>query len=122
MRPLVLLLLLLGSLSLPHPAAAQDAEAAEGTIIESADVSGLPLDELSSSLRRDIEPLVGERLSRERLNQLASRIQDEHPEVVAAVRSIARPDDRARVIFVVALISDDGDLASNINARYVVER
>jgi surface antigen Omp85-like protein len=121
MRPLVLLLLLLGSLSLPRPAAAQDAEPPEGTIIESADVSGLPLDELSPGLRRDIESLVGERLNRERLNQLASRIQDEHPEVIAAVRSIARPDDKARVVFVVALISDNGDLASNINARYVVE-
>src|SRR4030095_7966868 len=75
----------------------------------------------SPRLRRDIASRVGERLNRERLNQLASRIQDEHPEVIAAVRSIARPDDKARVVFVVALISDNGDLASNINARYVVE-
>ena len=121
MRSLVLLLLL-GSLSLPPLAAAQDAEPPEGTVIESVDVTGLSLDQLSVELRRDIESLAGERLNRERLNRLAARIQNEHPEVVAAVRSVARPDDTARVIFVVARISEDGDLASNINARYVVER
>jgi Omp85 superfamily domain len=120
--PLLLLLLLLGSLGLPPLAVAQDAEPPDGTIIESVEVSGLPLDELSRDLRRDIDSLAGERLNRERLNQLASRIQDEHPDVVAAVRSVARPDDKARVIFLIARISDDSDLASNINARYVVER
>ena len=37
------------------------------------------------------------------------------------MRSVARPDDRARVIFLVARISDDGSLVQNINARYTVE-
>jgi hypothetical protein len=41
--------------------------------------------------------------------------------VVAAVRAVARPDGRARVIFLAARISDDRDLVSNINARYIVE-
>jgi hypothetical protein len=119
MRALALLFLLLG---LPVPAAdAQESEAPEGAIIDAAEVSGFPLDELSPGLVRDINALVGTPLSRERLEGLAARIEGEQPEVVAAVRSISRPDAKARVVFLVARISDDTDLAENINARYLVE-
>jgi hypothetical protein len=121
MRTLTLLLLL-ASIAVPSTnAIAQEAEAAEGTRIESAEVSGLALDQLSPGLQRDIEGLKGDRFERERITRLAQRIEEEHPEVVAAVRTVPRPDDDVRVIFLVARISDDGDLVSNINLRYSVE-
>ena len=131
MRPLSLLLLILAlcapwataHASAPSPAAAhaQDAEPPEGAIIESVDVSGLPRDSLSPGLRRELETLTGEPLNRQRLADLATRIEGEHPDVVAAVRTVARPDGQARVIFLVARISDDGGLVENINTRYIVE-
>ncbi len=116
------LTLLLTLLVVPCPrASAQDAEPAEGARIESADVSGMALDQLSPGLRRDIDTLTGDPLERERLNRLARRIEEEHPEMVAAVRIVARPDGQARVVFLAARISDDRDLVENINARYTVE-
>ena len=120
MRPLSLLLLVF-ALCAPWPAHAQDTEPPEGAIIESVDVSGLPRDSLSPGLQREIEILAGEPLNRPRLGELSARIEAEHPEVVAAVRTVSRPDGQARVIFVVARISDDGSLVENINARYIVE-
>jgi hypothetical protein len=83
--------------------------------------SGLSRDVLSPGLRRELETLTGEPLSRQRLNELATRIEGERPEFVTAVRTVARPDGQARVIFLIARISDDGSLAENINTRYVVE-
>ena len=132
MRSLSHLLLLILVLSVPWQAAhgqdlearaarAQDIEAREGAIIESVDLRGLPRDSLSPGLRRELETLTGEPLNRQRLTEIAARIEREQPDVVAAVRSVARPDDRARVIFLVARISDDGSLVQNINARYTVE-
>src|SRR5688572_17232836 len=121
MRPLSLLLLFL-VLSAPWQAAhAQDIEAREGAVIESVDLRGLPRESLSPGLRRELDALTGEALNRQRLTEIAARIEGELPDVVAAVRSVARPDDRARVIFLVARISDDGSLVENINTRYVVE-
>ena len=121
MRTLTLLLLLVVSSVPCQRASAQDVDPPEGARIESAEVSGFALDQLSPGLRRDIEALTGDQLERERITRLARRIEEEHPEVVAAVRTIARPDGQARVVFLVARISDDGDLVSNINARYIVE-
>ena len=119
MRTLALLLVLLTT---PVPAAhAQEVDAPEGSLIASADVSGLSLDHLSPGLRQDITALAGQRLNRDRLSELAARIEGEQPDMVAAVRSVLRPDGEARVVFLVARISEDGDLASNINARYIVE-
>ena len=119
---IVTLLLLLASLAVPCAVArAQEPEPAEGTRIESAEVSGFAIDQLSPGLQRDIESLKGERFERDRINRLVERIEEEHPEVVAAVRTVSRPDDQVRVIFLIARISDDGDLVSNINARYTVE-
>ena len=76
----------------------------------SPSISGLPRDSLSPGLRRELETLSGEPLNRQRLIEIAARIEGEQPDVVAAVRSVARPDDQARVIFLVARISDDGSL------------
>jgi surface antigen Omp85-like protein len=119
---IVTLLLLLASLAVPCAVArAQEPEPAEGTRIESAEVSGFSIDQLSPGLQRDIESLKGERFQRDRIDRLVQRIEEEHPEVVAAVRTVSRPDDQVRVIFLVARISDDGDLVANINARYPVE-
>jgi surface antigen Omp85-like protein len=119
MRSLALLITLLGLLS--SGAYAQDADAPEGAVIDAVEVSGFSLYDLSPGLQKDINSLIGAPLSRERLNELASRIEQEQPEVVAAVRSVSRPDGKARVIFLVARISENTDLSENINARYVVE-
>ena len=119
MRTLGLLVAIVG-ISFPV-ANAQETDAPEGALIESAEVSGLAFDQLSPGLRQDINALVGDRLNRERVGELATRIEVERPEVIVAVRSVLRPDGEARVIFLVARISDDRDLVSNINARYTVE-
>jgi hypothetical protein len=119
MRTLALLFTLLG---LPLVAAhAQDSDAPEGAVIDAVEISGFSLSSLSPGLQQDINTLVGTALARERLDELASRIEDEQPEVVAAVRTVARSDGKARVVFLVARISEDTDLTENINARYVVE-
>ncbi len=119
MRTLGLLLAIVGvSFAVAN---AQDTDAPEGAIIKSAEVSGLAIDRLSSALQRDIDALVGEGLSHERVAQLAAQIEAELPELIVAVRSVQRPDGEARVIFLVARISDNPDLASNINARYTVD-
>jgi hypothetical protein len=122
MRPLSLLLLIL-VLAVPWPSAAraQDLEPREGAVIESVEISGFSRDSLSPGLRRELEALSGEPLDRVRLSDLAARIEGERPEVVAAVRTVARPDGQARVIFLIARISDDGNLVENINTRYTVE-
>jgi hypothetical protein len=119
MRTLALLLVIL---SHPWPVAhAQEADAPEGAIVEAVEISGFSPNDLSPGLRKDIDALVGTPLNGERVRELASRIEGEQPEVVAAVRSVSRPDGKARVIFLVARISDDTDLTENINARYIVE-
>jgi hypothetical protein len=116
------LALLLSLLCVPwHAAHGQETDPPEGTPIESATVSGVSLDDLSPGLRREIEALTGQPLNRNKLGELAERIEDERPDVVAAVRTISRSDGQARVVFLVARISDDGDLVENINARYTVE-
>jgi hypothetical protein len=111
----------LALLAAPLPALAQTPTVAGGAIIESADVSGLRWDDLSPGLRQAIAALAGQPLDRERLNALAARIEGERPDVVAAVRDVALPDGRARVVFLAARISDDAGLVENINARYIVE-
>jgi hypothetical protein len=127
--PLLLFILVLAA---PWPAAhaqsidtraahAQDIEPRDGTIIEAVDLSGLSRDSLSPGLRRELDALPGEPLSRSRLNEIAARIEEEHPDVVAAVRYVTRPDGQVRVIVLVARISDDGSLVENINTRYIVE-
>jgi hypothetical protein len=100
---------------------AQEADAPEGAVIDAVEISGFSLYSLSPGLQKDINSLVGSPLNREGLNQLASRIEQEQPEVIAAVRGVSRPDGKARVIFLVARISDEPDLSENINARYIVE-
>src|SRR5262245_37592211 len=117
MRTLALLLALLAA---PIVVAAQQAPA-EPPIIEAAEVSGLALDQLSPGLRQDIDALAGTALDRERVAALAARIEAEHPDVVAASREVTRPDGRVRVMFLVARISEDTNLVSNINARYTVQ-
>jgi hypothetical protein len=119
MRTLALLVLLLGLTC--GQAHAQEADAPEGAVIDSVEISGFSLYGLSPGLQKDLNSLVDSPLNREGLNRLASRIEEEQPEVVAAVRGVSRPDGKARVIFLVARISDEPDLTENINARYVVE-
>lgn len=117
MRTLALLLVLLLT---PVVARAQESSLPEGTSIAIAEVAGIAIDQLSPGLRRDIDALADSPLNRVRLSDLAGRIETEHPDVVAAVRHVLRPDGRVHVVFLVARISDSADLESNINARYEV--
>jgi hypothetical protein len=119
MKTLALLFVLL---ALPFATiSAQDIAVFEGTLIESAEVSGLPFDQLSPGLRQDIKSLGGQRVSSAVIAELTGRIEAERPDVVAAVRGVPRPDGNVRLIFLVARINDDRDLLSNINARYTIE-
>jgi hypothetical protein len=118
MRTLILLLALLAA---PLAAAGQTTPAPDGTVIESAEVTGLALDDLSPGLRQAISALAGQPLQREQLNALAARIEAEHPDVVAAARDALLPTGGVRVMFLVARITDSPELTENINARYVVD-
>jgi predicted outer membrane protein len=124
MRTLALLspLALLALLALPCSAAGQEPDAPEGAVIASVDVSGIDRDRLSPGLRQDIDALTGTPLDRAKVGALASRIEGEQPEMVAAYRALSRPTGDARVVFMVARISDDSSLVENINARYIVDR
>jgi hypothetical protein len=121
MKTLALFLLLL-LVSAHAVVRAQDTDAPEGAIIDAVEMSGFSLYTLSPGLQKDINSLIDTPLSRERLGELVARIEGEQPEVVAATRAVARADGKARVIFLVARISDDTHLTENINARYMVER
>jgi hypothetical protein len=121
MRTLTLCLLLTVAVGAAHRADAQDLPRADAARVEAAEVSGLALDALSPGLRREIDDLAGSRQDDERIDRLARRIEEEHPDVVAAVRTVTRPDNQVRVVFLVARISDSSDLVSNINSRYTVE-
>lgn len=114
------LLLLIALVTVPFTVAAQT-PTADGTPVESVEITGLDMSSLSPGLRLDISGLAGKPLSRDTLNALARRIEEEHPDVVAAVRDVARPDGRVRVVFLIARITESEDLLENINARYLVE-
>jgi len=116
-----LFLLLAFVLAAIRPALAQETLAAEGTKISVAGVIGIPFEQLTPELRADIATLAGTPLRRERLQELAQRIEREKPELFAAFRSQPRPDGSVDIAFVVGRISDDPELLANINARYVVE-
>jgi hypothetical protein len=122
-RRMIRIALLLATLTLtPAVAHGQEPEPREGTLIESVEVSGLDRALLSTALQQDIDALTGQALVRMSVAALASRIEAEHPDRLAAVRYVARPDGRTRVVFLVAAISDDEALGTNINSRYIVER
>lgn len=104
----------------PPSAHAQDPTPPNGARIASAQVSGLALPRLSSSLQEDIKQLDGSVLDHDQLRALAARIEAEYPRHVAAIRVTTGTDGNARVVFVVARMQDVDDDA-NINAKYVVE-
>jgi hypothetical protein len=113
--------LLLALLALPLAAHAQQIDPPEGATIGSAQVSGFDLGRLSPGLQEEISRLAGGPLNRERLNELAARIEAEQPRFVAAVRVLPIPDaDNVRVVFVVAHIRDQ-DRKASVNARYLIE-
>ena len=94
MRTLGLLLI---ALAIASPAVtAQETDASQGALIEAAEVSGISLDRLRTGLREDIRALSGTTLDRGKLDALATRIEEEQPEAVVAVRAIARPNGDAR--------------------------
>jgi hypothetical protein len=119
MRTLVLSLVLV--VFSPLTLSAQEKDAPDGATISSAQVSGFDLARLSPGLQEQIGGLAGRPLLRDRLQELAGRIEAEQPRYVAAVRAVIDPDGEVRVVFVVARLRNQ-DVESNINARYVVER
>jgi len=92
----------------------------EGTVISSVDVSGFDIDRLSPGLRRDIRALVGTPLKQERLDALSTRIEEERPRRVSAVRTVLDAGGEARVIFIVGERGGEQE-RDNVNARYNVE-
>jgi hypothetical protein len=115
-RSVVIALLLVA----PSLARAQEATPPDGTRIASAQVSGLELSRLSPGLQEDIGKLNGSPLDRQRVRDLAARIEAEQPRYVAAVRVTADTEANARVVFVVARMRD-AEQQANINAKYIVE-
>src|SRR6478752_111202 len=101
--------LVLALLVLPSLAWAQDtpqpADPPDGAIVASAQVSGFDLEQLSPGLQEDIGRIAGGPLDRKGLNELASRIEQEQPRYVAAVR-VTGVDGKVRVVFVVAHMRD----------------
>ena len=114
------LVLLIALLAVPCTTVlAQDQEVPEGTTIASAQVSGINEDRLSPGLRRDINALAGTPLTRTRLQELATRIEQERPGVAAAVRALPADGGGARVVFFVAQV--DAPPEQNVNERYTIE-
>ncbi len=113
--------LVLALLALPLTARAQPTDPPDGAIVASAQVSGFDLGRLSPGLQEDIARLAGGPLDRARLNELATRIEEEQPRYVAAVRVVSVPADEVRVVFVVAHMRDQ-DRRGDANARYLIER
>jgi Omp85 superfamily domain len=105
----------------PQAAIDQQLVVPEGTIISSAQVTGLDIDRLSPGLREEIRNLAGTPLKQQRLDELAARIETERPRYVAAVRAIMESDGQARVFFVMGRQSEP-DREDNVNARYIVEQ
>ena len=121
MRPLTRSVVIALLLLAPSLALAQENTPPDGTRIASAQVSGLELSRLSPGLQEEIGKLNSSPLDRQRLRELAARIEAEQPRYVAAVRVSADAENNARVVFVVARMRDPEQQA-DINAKYIVER
>jgi hypothetical protein len=119
MRTLTLLLTLFGA---PLAVSAQEPTVQEGVVIGSVELRGIAPDQLSRALLDDINGLVGQRLTPAAVSALVGRIEAEHPDMVAAARDTTTPKGTVHVVFVVARISDDAELSTDINTRYTVER
>src|SRR6476469_6459798 len=119
MRTLGLLITLLAVT--PQAATDQKPTVPEGTVITSAQVTGFDIDRLSPGLREAIRNLAGTPLKKERLDELASRLEAERPRYVAAVRTVMEPGGEARVFFVMGR-QQEPDHDDNVNGRYVVEQ
>ena len=99
---------------------AQETTPPDGATIKSVQVSGIDLSRLSPGLQADITKLSGTALDRQKLRELAGRLEAEQPRYVAALRVTPDPDGSARVVIVVARMRDPEPQA-DINAKYVVE-
>ena len=100
---------------------AQGNDAADGTLIETAVVSGIDDDRLSRELRNEVDALAGGRVNSAALDALARRIESERPGSVVAVRRVVTETGGARVIFLVASAGAVEPDRDNVNSRYLVE-
>jgi hypothetical protein len=119
MRTIALLITLLAAA--PQATTDQKAPAPDGTVIASAEVTGFDINRLSPGLRDDIRRLAGTPLEKQRLDELAARIEAERPRYVAAVRTFMDPDGRAGVVFVMGR-PGQSERDDNVNTRYIVEQ
>lgn len=92
-------------------------------IVERVEIAGIASQRLSTDLREAMQKLVGQRYDASAAEQLANRIQNELPGMVAAPRILSGTDaTHIRVAFVVAR-SSTAPLGpdSNVNSQYTVE-
>lgn len=115
------LTLLVALLFAPAWAAAQEPDAPEGSRITVTQVSGFDADRLSPGLRKDLDALTGTALDWGVVGELATRIETERPDTVVATRAIRTAEGEARVVFLVARVTENRGLRDNINDRYTIE-
>src|SRR5688572_1568843 len=121
MKYLALIVLLLAQ----EPAAVVN----PSTPIEKVEISGVPEQSLSSSLRDDLQKLVGQLYDATIASQFVDLIQSELSQSIAAARTIPGTQaDHVRLVFVVGRTSEEigalwinNELKININAQYTVE-
>jgi hypothetical protein len=117
-----ILLLIFSAVGLSQQPQQQPAAVVPPLTIESVAISGIPDSRLSPELRADIQKLVNQTFNAAAVAMLAEGIQIELPEYVAAVTTPpGSQPDRVRVVLVVAKISDNDQLKTNINSRYIVD-
>jgi hypothetical protein len=119
----VILLLLLPSVPVRAETEPQQAGINARGVVEGAEISGIPEDELSQDIRDAVRKLIGQPFDQQAADELVMRIQMEKPEFTATTRLLqGNQTDRVRVVFF--LEKNDGNVGadSNVNSRYTVER
>jgi outer membrane protein assembly factor BamA len=92
-------------------------------IVESAEISGINEDEISSDLRDAVHKLAGQPFDQRAADSLVARFQGEKPDFIASTRLLpGDQSDRVKVIFLLEKSNEGPDTDANVNSRYTVER
>jgi outer membrane protein assembly factor BamA len=92
-------------------------------IVESAEISGINEDEISSDLRDAVHKLAGQPFDQRAADSLVARIQGEKPDFIASTRLLpGDQSDRVKVVFLLEKTNEGPDTDANVNSRYTVER
>src|SRR5215471_1261984 len=91
--------------------------------VEKVEVSGISEQSLSSGLRDAMQKLVGQPFDSKAAQDIATRIQSEQSDSIAAVKTVpGTQPSRVSLVFVVAKKSGDSEGPdSNVNSQYTVE-